>query len=1252
MKLVKILNIKGALLDKYQLENYLEKMASDHVLQDKSQKDTYPIPRMQDNFKFITATYEILNRDIKMGINIHPAGEWLLDNYYIIEETVKTIQKEMSLKKYTNFVGLSNGAYAGFARIYVLATEIVAYTDANINTHNLEELLNAYQNKKTLNMEEIWNIGIFLQIAIIENIRNICEKIYSSQLQKYKVESILERLVEYKSKDEQKYRQNMNYKNKIAEVGQIKYPFIEYMSYRLKKYGRKAYSYLNVLEEQVMKMGTNVSDVIRKEHFDIAVKKLAIGNCIKSIKEIQRINFLEIFENINGVEEILKKDPSCVYEKMDYKTKAYYREKIKEISKKTKISELYIASKALELARNEENKKEKEERKAHIGYYLISDGIQDLYSVLQTNKKPYMKNEAKQKAYIVAIVLISAIISLFFCISIYNKTNIYFAVLIFVLTYIPITQITTEIIQFLLGKIVKPKLIPKMDFENGIPNDSTTMVIIPTIVKNPKKVKDLISKLEVFYIANKSDNLYFTLLADASASTKANEDYDIDIVNVGIQEINRLNKKYSKDGMGIFQFIYRKRTWCESEKCYLGWERKRGLINQFNEYLLGNIKNPFKANTIEEYRKIDKLPEIKYIITLDSDTNLVLNSGLELIGTAAHILNKPILNKNQDLVINGHALIQPRVGIDLVSCSKSIFTKIFAGAGGIDSYTNAISDVYQDNFEQGIFTGKGIYDLKVFSKVLKNEIPPNTVLSHDLLEGNYLRCALASDILLLDGYPYKYNSFITRQARWIRGDWQIIRWIKKNIKDSAGKIKKNPLNTLSKYKILDNLRRSLVEICILINILVLSTLKMFFGITIWQIVSIMLITILTPMILEILTYVTSKQSDAINHKYFVKTITGLKATMLRGIIILANLPHKAYISFNSIVKTIYRMKISKHNLLEWTTAEEAEEAGKTDLLSYYKLMMVNVISGIVGILILFTYPQYFINIIMYAICILWIIAPLITWYIRKEEIQKADVRKLNKDDINYVLEIGKKTWEYFETYINEKNNFLPPDNYQENRHPLTVDRTSSTNIGLGLMSIISAYDLGYIDLDYSIDLMKNMLNTIMNLSKWNGHLYNWYNTKTLQPLIPKYISTVDSGNFVGYLYVVKEFLKNIVNNNLKKQKYENTDLINNMISNIEDLIQKTDFSVLYDYEKRLFSIGFNVEENKLTDSYYDLLASEARQASIVAIAKKDVSSKHWQNLSRTLTVMNKYKGLVSWSGTAFEYLMPNVNIKRYPRKPT
>lgn len=383
MKQKKFLNIKGALLDERQLEIYLEKIASEHNLQKKSSKLTYPIERLEENFNYITKTYEILNLNLKEKINIHPAGEWLVDNYYIIEETYKTIKKELTLKKYTNFVGIQNGIYKDFARIYVLASEIVGYTEGKIEAKDLKKLLQAYQNKKTLNMEEIWNISLFFDIALIEKIRNICEKIYYSQIQKYKVESIIERLVENVADNNRKFKQDID-NIKIEEFSSNE-PFIEYLSYRLKLYGKKGLPYIKILEEQVAKTGTSISDVIKKEHFDIALKKVHIGNCIKSIKDLQRINFTEIFEEINGVEMILKKDPANVYDKMDHKTKEYYRNVIKEIAKKNKISEIYITTKVLELA--EENKDDKNEKKSHIGYYLISDGKEELENRLGLKQK-------------------------------------------------------------------------------------------------------------------------------------------------------------------------------------------------------------------------------------------------------------------------------------------------------------------------------------------------------------------------------------------------------------------------------------------------------------------------------------------------------------------------------------------------------------------------------------------------------------------------------------------------------------------------------------------------------------------------------------------------------------------------------------------------------------------------------------------------------------------------------------------------
>ena len=830
MKEKRRLNIKGAILDKNQLDSYLEKIASDHILQEKSDKSTYPIPRLKEDFEVIKEVYKLLNEHLETGIPIHPAGEWILDNLYIIEEAIKNICKELTLKKYTNFLGIANGRYEGFARIYVLAGEMVAYTDGKINGENLKQMLMAYQNKKSLSMNEIWNIGLFIQIVLIENIREICEYIYSCQMQKEKVENILSKFFNTKIKPS-----HATVINSI-KLTPMRNSFIEYMSYRLKKYGRKAFAYLNILEEEVEKTGNDISEIVKKEHFDVAVKKVLVGNAIITLKNISRVNFLEIFESINGVEDILKQDPAQQYDKMDVDTKTYYRNKIQEISKKTKISEIYIAKKCLELSKKAKEKLEindiNDERKTHIGYYLIDKGRNELAKELVNKNIRLLSNETKVNYYIFGIWSITIILALTLSIGEYfllakhinnSILNTIYTSVIFLISIIPIENIVTKITQYILSKIVKPKVIPKLDFQNGIPEEYATVVAIPTILNSKEKVKKLMEKLEVYYIANKSDNLYFTLLGDCTTENTENAPFDDEVIKEGIEQTKKLNEKYPDTKFPKFNFIYRKRTWNDKEEAYMGWERKRGILNQFNEYLLDKIKNPFRINTIENYKQDtekSKIPNITYIITLDADTDLTLNSGLELVGAMAHILNRPKLNQNKDLVIEGHGLIQPRVGVGLLESRSTLFTQIYAGEGGTDSYTNEVSDTYQDNFDEGIFTGKGIYDLHAFSTILNNEIKENTVLSHDLLEGSYLRCGLASDIMLMDGYPTTYMSFKQRLYRWIRGDYQITLWLKNKIENRKGNKKVNPLNRLSKYKIFCNIVRSKQETTALLMIII------------------------------------------------------------------------------------------------------------------------------------------------------------------------------------------------------------------------------------------------------------------------------------------------------------------------------------------------------------------------------------------------------------------------------------------------
>lgn len=1214
MKKNRSLNIRGTLLDRNQLNEYIEKIAAEHNIRTSSSKDTYPIPNVREDYKFILETYRLLDKHIKLGIKIHSAGEWLLDNFYIIEETVKAIEKEMPLKKYKSMIGLSNGRFEGFARSYVLAEEIVAYTDGKIDRDVIDLSLKAYQKKKFLSMDEICNIGTFFKISMISHIREVCEKIYSSQIQKYKVESIIERVIDGKSGNERKFKNISNVR--VFSESELKYPFIEYMSYKLKVYGKKAIEYQSILEKEVLKLGLTLSDVIQKEHLYIANLKIKIGNCITSIKAVNRISFSELFSYINVSEEILRMDPAEVYPQMDQDSKSYYRAKIEEISKESKISEIYICEKIIELCKRYENYADiTEKKKAHVGYYLIDEGMPELKNALEMKHYSKMKKETVSRLYIACNVVVPMYLDFLICSKIYLKFGLaFFSILLWLILYIPISEIFLRILNYVLGKVKKPTRIPKISYEEGIPEEQATFVVIPTIVKSEEKIKEMFEKLEVYYLANKSENLYFALLGDCSEEKCETMNFDKKVIEYGKKCVEELNQKYSDFSFPKFHFLYRKRVWNACEKSYIGWERKRGLLVTFNKYIKGKMKDNFLVNTIEAQK--DNLPEIKYIITLDSDTNLGLETAQKLIGAMSHVLNIPVIKDNK--VVDGYGIMQPRIGLDLDLAKKSKFIELFSIQGGIDFYTNAISDIYQDYFGEGIFTGKGIYDVDVYNQILDGEISENTVLSHDLLEGNFLRCGLLTDVMLLDGYPLRYIPYILRNHRWTRGDWQIAKWLRSS-----------RLNEISKFKIWDNLRRSLANVFAFVGVIVgnlayFSNKKLGIGIMLISILSVII-----SYILDAVNYIVFKESNVEGavyaYKKFSKDMKNSTISLFRMILNILFLPYEMFKNLDAICRSLYRMK-TKTKLLEWTTAEDADKNSKTDLTSYFVQMKANVI---IGILFLF-----FGNPISTVLGILWIVAPVAAWYI---SLDKSQENEISNENAEYLKTIGKSTWQFFKDHINEENHYLMTDNYQEDRKKKVVDRTSSTNIGLELLAIISAYDLGYIDAKEAIDTIYKVVETINILAKWNGHLYNWYNTKTLEPLIPRYVSTVDSGNLIGYLYIVKQFLKE--NNEENK--------LDNLIQNITDLINNTDFSKLYSPENKLMSIGYNLEDDELTDSYYDFLASEARQASLVAIAKGDVPSKVWNNLSRTLTTLKGYKGLISWTGTAFEYLMPNINLKRY-----
>ena len=1179
------------------MESYAKKIAIEHKVTGKASFETFPKRMLIDDFKTITIANQILNECIQLDVTIPPSGEWLLDNYYLIEEQMNSVKNELKEHEYLKLPAVNKTA-----RCFLLAQELVKFTDGNITSENIQIFLNAYQTKRVMEMREIWMFPIMLKIALIQYIRKVSERIIVAQYQKLKVESLVERLVKKIPHNNQKF---IRYKN--LEVDSEATSYVEHLTYLLKKLGKEGVEFLEILEDEVKRVGSTVSDVIKIEHYDLTLKRVSIANSITSIRRLARLNWSIIFANTNGMDQILKQDEW--YEKLDYETKEEYRNCIQKIAEETNISEIYIANKLIEISKGNYNEiSENNVKKAeHIGTFLIGDKKAELYQALG-----FRYREVKHKLF-------------WYMLAIYFPTVIFAYALtknLWWLAFIPVSEIFVSIINRIISKKIIPHKLPRIE---KIDENVETFVIVPTLLTSEERVKQMMESLEVYYLANQSEKLYFALLGDVSEASEEKMDYDETIMRVGQAEAERLNQKYQKE---IFYFLYRKRIYNPNQGKWLGYERKRGMITEFNRFLLTGDQGTFQVNTIK------KIPNIKYIITLDADTELPMDTAKKLIGIMEHPLNQPV--KENGIVTKGYGLVQPKVGISIQASTASLFSKIYAGSGGIDIYSTAESNVYQDVFGEAIFTGKGIYHLKVFQEVLEGQIPENTVLSHDLLEGSYLRCGLASDVEIIDGFPARVNSYMVRQARWVRGDWQIIRWLFQG-----------PLNALSKYKIWDNLRRSLVD--------VLTFVLMLTGH-----IHTALLVVFIPLIIDLLDRILNinNSKKKIVTKDYLPIINGLKGSLYRSFLNLLFVPYKFILMTKSILKTLYRLFISKKNLLEWLTAADAEKVLGKDLKAFLREMGSGFLLGCVFVLITqITNPSALT--LSIVLTIFWFLTPFIAYEISLSE--KTKKEKILPEEKEFLLDVAKKTWNFFADFMTEENHYLPPDNYQEKRKNAIVNLTSSTNIGLGVLAILSAYDLTFIDEKEMLERLTQTLENIQKLEKWNGHLYNWYNIQTLEPVNPKFVSTVDSGNFVGYLYVVKEFLYQKIQENQKKQsklnlnekqkievekeiKYEK---YYNLYQIVSRLIDNTDFSKLYDETKSLFSMGYDFRENVFVDSYYDLLASEARQASFIAIAKRDIPYKHWFNLGRTLTTVNSKKGLISWAGTMFEYFMPTIVMPSY-----
>ncbi len=1139
------------------------------------------------DLRIISKYYNFLVKKTKNHQPIGALNEWILDNYATLLEHQNMIEEIYADEK------LIRNTKETSELLWNVLTNYLENNNYKMTKRSMFRHLKYYQknNKISFTYQGLQRIRPILSMVIIHKVKELCVAEKSAMLERKRAESDIvflgKKLLKHPEDDIHKY---ITIKEDI-----INYPiYIEYLNENLYRLNRGASQVFYELNENLERNNTNLKRVLNEVYEDRIKKNLVISNLFLILKMNEHLKLESIYEEISETEEELNSDRT--YRMMDADSKNMYRERIVKLAKKQKVSELIYVRRLIAQSTRE---------KKHIGFYLL--------------KEPNRKR--REFLYFTIILLFTSAIS--YGLAPYLTEQ---KLLGFLILWIPSSEIVITILNRILTTELKPKALPKLDFSKGIRESEATMVVIPTILKDKKKIDAMFSNLESGFLANRMDHLYFALLGDCSEQKQEAVPHDEEVAAYGIQKCKELNEKYQEER---FFFLYRNRVYHETEDSYLGWERKRGALIHFNRLLL----NKMPKEEVQKFFKVETLhslkEKIKYVITLDADTKLVVGSVADLVGTMAHPLNQPVLNKERNKVVQGYGILQPKLSVDVESSNRSLYAELFAGLGGFDVYNTLISNFYQDVFHEGSFMGKGIYHLKVYDEVIDHRFPTGLILSHDLVESNYLHSGYTSNIELFDDFCSQYLTDMTRHHRWMRGDTQVLPWLFPYVKDEQGKKYKNPLTLLERWKIFDNLRRCLIEFFLLV-ILLFAYFSSHSYLTGWSIY--VLFVIAMPLIF----YITEKLSHQFTRKVKVKPYTNIiksgEAVILRTIISFTTLPYKAALYLDAIFRSLYRMIISKKHLLSWLTAEEAEKTIKNTLTNYIENFKANYF--IIFILLLFTYLFGQNSNFISALCIslTFSLAPYITYYISKET-RRNRTQELSKEETKDIEAIAHKTWKFFEENLTEEYHYLIPDNYQENRAYARDNKTSPTDIGFSFLAVVSAYELGFIKKNEATFYMEKILETIEKLDKWNGHLYNWYQTETLKVLFPHFVSSVDSGNFVACLIVTKEFLKKIGEERLANR--------------CRLLIQQTDFSKLYTKEE-VFSVGYNDFENECSVYKYNRFASESRLLSYVAIAKGDVPSKHWFCLDKTLTKFRHHKGVASWAGSLFEYYMPLIFMKSYP----
>ncbi len=1378
-----------------QMDRHGKILAQSHTLLQKTSPDKL-LKRLGDNDKALLEVRNLLVERIQTGKTITPGAEWLLDNFYLIEEQVVTARKHLPKGYSEDLPYLADGNSAKMPRVYDIVLEIISHSDGRVDIKGLTSFIGAYQTHTLLTLGELWAIPIMLRLAVIENIRRVSAGIALDMIDDTLADYWAERMIT--TLKEEPGDLILTIADMAREKPVLESSFVAGFTRRLRGEGPSLALPLSWMEQQLTRMGTSSSELVLLENQKQAANQVSVRNSIGTLRLLGATDWKEFVETLSIVDHTLRKDPAGIYSFMDFSTRDRYRHVVEAIAKASPLSELEVAEKVNELAKNAAGLNQQPFKKQHVGYYLIDKGLKqlELAATMQQSFKHKVVRAAGRFTVFLYLFSITAI-TLSFAAGMWymafrfgNLPN-WMLALVAVLSVSGSAQLGVSFVNWLSTVIIKPELLPRMDYCRGIPPEKRTLVVIPTMLSSKLYIEELVEALEIRFLANKEENLHYGLLTDFMDADSETMPEDQGLLELVVSKIENLNQKYERPDDEIFFLFHRPRTWNSKEKKWMGYERKRGKLSALNSLLRSAGKNEFSMVT-GNHRK---LTNVKYVITLDSDTQLPRDSAWKLIGTMAHPLNQPIYNVKKKRVIEGYGILQPRVAASLPKKSNStLYLRLYGNLTGIDPYTKVSSDVYQDLFGEGSFIGKGIYDVDIFEKAVNDKFQDNRILSHDLLEGVYARAGLLSDVLLYEENPSKYGIDVRRRHRWIRGDWQIGAWMFPFVSNPQGKLTKNPLSTLSRWKIMDNLRRSLLPVSLILLLLLGWSILPFP----WFWTATVTIIILFAVMAAAGWQLINKPKDLDFKAHLAEVGKSVQSIMLQFIFGIAILPNEAYNNMDAILRTNWRLIVSHKKLLEWTPSATTASDSRNNIFSNYKEMWIGPLLSIFCVIYFLATRDLGAFLVASPMIIFWFLAPALSWKLSVPELEK-DIFLPNVQTA-FLHKTARKTWSFFEQFVNVEENWLPPDNFQE--HPIKViaHRTSPTNMGLTLLANLTAYDFGYISNRDLLNRCDQTLTTMRRMERYKGHFFNWYDTLSLNTLRPRYVSTVDSGNLAGHLLTLKQGLLEVkehpvfsvrnleglrttisilqdvfqedpdqlvekiavkldqaidqYSSSLNKVKQlldellilsqellESTpesstglyqwkirfhDQLKNIIEDLVQLIPWLDllkvmessghfvlldqipslseikhlhdrflfmvsderggeylqnedrlkriepllkagetlaserilhfdqlaqqcevlsdisYDFLYDKTNSLLRIGYNVDEQRKDDGYYDLLASEARLGIFVAIAQGKLPQESWFALGRLLTDSGGGPILISWSGSMFEYLMPQL----------